>query len=123
MRRPQQFEKIFLIVLTSLLSNLVFSQVTMYFCIFPCVPKLLFGPIYMIIWQVNVIDFFCNFFTAEVSGLAQVFVHILDFPESNLWIWIGDASANLSNLSLALHYNKTKNGPPQNQKNGPSQTR
>ena len=52
---------------------------------------------------------------SEVSGLAQVFVHILDFPESNLWIWIGDASANLSNLSLALQYNnKNKNVGPQN---------
>ena len=52
---------------------------------------------------------------SEVSGLAQVFVHILDFPESNLWIWIGDASANLSNLSLALQYNnKNKNVEPQN---------
>ena len=51
---------------------------------------------------------------SEVSGLAQVFVHILDFPESNLWIWIGDASANLSNLSLALQYNKNKDAGPQN---------
>ena len=92
---------------------MAFSQCISVF--YPTYLNFLFGPMYMI--------FFCNFFTAEVSGLAQVFVHILDFPESNLWIWIGDASANLSNLSLALHYNKNKNGPAQNQKNGPSQTR
>lgn len=60
---------------------------------------------------------------SEVSGLAQVFVHILDFPESNLWIWIGDASANLSNLSLALQYNnKNKNAGPQNKKTTPIAT-
>ena len=45
----------------------------------------------------------------------------MDFPDSNLWIWIGDSSASLSNMSLALQYTKKgdKNGPTSNQKSIP----
>ena len=32
----------------------------------------------------------------------KIFVHITDYPGSILWVWIGDSSAELSNLSLAL---------------------
>ena len=36
------------------------------------------------------------------SESPKIFVHITDYPGSILWIWIGDSSAELSNLSFAL---------------------
>ena len=33
---------------------------------------------------------------------SKIFVHITDYPGSVLWIWIGDSSATMPNLSLAL---------------------
>ena len=44
----------------------------------------------------------------------------MDFPDSNLWIWIGDSSASLSNMSLALQYTKKDKNGPTNQKSIPA---
>lgn len=36
------------------------------------------------------------------DSLSSLFVHILSFPDAQVWIWIGDSSAKLNNMSLAL---------------------
>lgn len=41
-------------------------------------------------------------------NLSKVFVHTMDFPDSSLWIWIGESSGDLSNLSLAMNCNKKR---------------
>lgn len=40
--------------------------------------------------------------------LTKIYVHTMDFPDSSLWIWIGESSGELSNLSLAMNCNKKK---------------
>ena len=40
--------------------------------------------------------------TGGLANLPDVFVQIISFPKSVLWIWIGDSKADLANLSLAI---------------------
>ena len=36
------------------------------------------------------------------GDLPELFVQILSYPNSVLWVWIGDHQGNMNNLSLAL---------------------
>ena len=51
------------------------------------------------------------------SESPKIFVHITDYPGSILWIWIGDSSAELSNLSFALKSRVGASSNLQNQVN------
>ena len=37
-----------------------------------------------------------------IADLPDVYVQTLSFPNSVLWVWIGDQKADLANLSLAM---------------------
>ena len=51
------------------------------------------------------------------SDSPKIFVHMTDYPGSILWIWIGDSSAELSNLSFALKSRVGASSNLQNQVN------
>ena len=40
------------------------------------------------------------------QDLPEIFVHILDFPQGNLFVWIGNSEGQLSNLAMGLKRQK-----------------